>query len=57
MKKRLDFGVDVFNFLNLSSVTSRDTTFTATGALANSWQRPLAVESARFAKFYVQFDF
>jgi len=49
--------VDIFNVLNLSSVTSRDTTFTPTGVLANNWQRAQSVESARFAKFYVQFDF
>jgi hypothetical protein len=54
---RLDLGVDLFNVLNLSSVTSRDTTFTPTGVLANNWLRAQSVESARFAKFYVQFDF
>ena len=55
--RRLDVGVDVFNFLNLSSVTSRDLTLNADTALWVNWQRPLTVETARFAKFYVQFDF
>ena len=56
-QRRLDLGVDVFNFLNFSSVTSRDLAFAVTGANANNWLRPQSVESARFAKFYVQFDF
>jgi hypothetical protein len=55
--RKLDVGVDVFNFLNLSSVTTRDLTLNADTALWGSWQRPLTVETARFAKFYVQFDF
>ncbi|MEP7305009.1 MAG: hypothetical protein ABJA98_05785 [Acidobacteriota bacterium] len=43
--------------MNLVSVTSPDTTFTPTGVLAANWQRARAVESARFATFYIQCDF
>jgi hypothetical protein len=56
-KRRVDLGVDVFNFLNLSSITGRDTNFSISGVNQANWQRPTSVESARFAKFYVQFDF
>jgi hypothetical protein len=57
MNKRLDVGVDVFNFLNIAAITGRDTAFTTTGVNTANWQRPTAVQSARFAKVYFQFDF
>ena len=47
----------MFNFLNIAAITGRDTNFNITGLNPNNWQRPLHVQSARFAKFYVQFDF
>jgi hypothetical protein len=55
--RRLDAGVDVYNFLNFSSITSRDFAFTNTGTTAPNYLRPLSIETARFAKVYFQFDF
>ena len=56
-RERLDLGVDVFNFLNIDSITGRDTAFNVTGPNTSNWQRPTQIQSARFSKFYFQFDF
>ena len=54
---RLDLGIDLYNFLNIDSVTSRDVNFNTSGVNQANWQRPLEVQAARFAKFYLQYDF
>ncbi len=55
--RRLDLGVDLFNFLNIDSITGRDTAFNITSPNQSNWLRPTQIQSARFAKFYVQLDF
>jgi hypothetical protein len=49
-RTRATAGVDVYNALNASSVTSLNNAFA-------SWQQPQAILSARFAKVVLQLDF
>jgi len=57
-KTRANLGVDVYNFLNFSSVLSRNFTLIYPNVpAAAAFQQPLTVEAARFMKFTVQFDF
>jgi len=49
-RTRATAGVDVYNALNASSVTSLNSAFA-------SWQQPQAILSARFAKVVLQLDF
>jgi hypothetical protein len=57
-RTRANVGVDVYNFLNFSSVLSRNFTLIYPNAPASvAFQQPVTVEAARFAKFTVQLDF
>ena len=38
-------------------ITMQNTAFNVTGVNTANWQRPTSVQSARCAKFYLQFDF
>jgi hypothetical protein len=46
-------GVDVFNLLNIDTVTLYNFGFVPGG----SWLTPTAITPARYAKFMVQLDF
>jgi len=50
--------VDIYNFLNFSSVLSRNFTLIYPNVPASAaFQQPVTVEAARFLKFTVQYDF
>ena len=59
--KRLELGVDVYNFLNSDAITSYQTTYTpdnpATPANENTWMQPTGLVSPRFVRVQVQFSF
>ena len=57
-KTRANLGVDIYNFLNFSSVLSRNFTLIYPNVPASAaFQQPVTVEAARFLKFTVQYDF
>ena len=43
-------SVDAYNLFNINTITTYNNAFA-------SWQAPVAIQQARFAKFSVQFDF
>jgi hypothetical protein len=49
-RTRTSASIDVYNVFNKNTVLSQNTAFA-------SWQQPLTVLNARFAKFILQFDF
>ena len=59
--RRLEVGVDVYNFLNSDAITSYQTTYTpdnpATPANENTWLQPTGLVSPRFVRVQVQFSF
>lgn len=57
-RHRANLGVDIYNFLNFSSVLSRNfTVIYPNTPAAPAFQQPLSVMPARFMKFTVQYDF
>jgi hypothetical protein len=57
-RSRANLGVDVYNFLNFSSVLTRNYTLIYPNApVASAFQQPITVGAARFLKFTVQYDF
>ena len=57
-KTRANLDVDIYNFLNFSSVLSRNFTLIYPNVPASAaFQQPVTVEAARFLKFTVQYDF
>jgi hypothetical protein len=59
--KRLNVGVDIYNFMNSDAVTSYQATFTpdnpATPANENAWLNPTGLVAPRFVRVQVQFSF
>jgi hypothetical protein len=60
--KRLNAGVDIYNFLNSDGVTAYNTTYTAnatgTGPAANNaWGTPMTLVSPRFVRLQIQANF
>jgi hypothetical protein len=60
--KRLNAGVDIYNFLNSDAITSYNTTYTpnATGtgpAATNAWGQPMGLVSPRFVRLQIQANF
>ena len=54
---RANLGVDVYNFLNLSSVLSRNFTLIyPNDPVAPAFEQPLTVQAARFVKFTIQYQ-
>ena len=57
-KSRANLGVDIYNFLNFSSVLTRNFTLIYPNTpISGAFQQPVTVEAARFLKFTVQYDF
>jgi hypothetical protein len=60
--KRLNAGVDIYNFLNSDAITSYNTNYTAnatgTGPAANNaWGTPMGLVSPRFVRLQIQANF
>jgi hypothetical protein len=60
--KRVNAGVDIYNFLNSDGITSYNTTYTAnaagTGPAANNaWGTPMGLVSPRFVRLQIQAAF
>jgi hypothetical protein len=53
--KRINAGVDIYNFLNSDAITSYNTTYTA-GA-NNQWGSPMTLVSPRFVRLQIQANF
>jgi hypothetical protein len=57
-RTRANVGIDIYNFLNFSSVLTRNYTLIYPNVpTASAFQQPVTVEAARFLKFTVQYDF
>ena len=60
--RRLNAGVDIYNFLNSDGITAYNTTYTAnatgTGpAATNAWGQPMTLVSPRFVRLQIQANF
>jgi hypothetical protein len=59
--RRLNVGLDIYNFLNSDAVTTYNATFTpdnpATTANENQWLNPTGLVAPRFVRAQVQFSF
>jgi hypothetical protein len=59
--KRLQIGIDVYNFFNSDAITGYNATYTpdnpATPVNENTWQQPTALLAPRFVRAQVQFNF
>jgi len=60
--RRLNVGVDVYNFLNSDAITSYQTQYSAPGAppavgQTTKWLDPTGLVAPRFARLQIQFDF
>ncbi len=53
--KRINAGVDIYNFLNSDAITSYNTTYSLTGT--NNWATPMGLVSPRFARLQLQANF
>ena len=53
--KRLNAGVDIYNFLNSDAITSYNTTYTP--GPANQWGTPMGLVSPRFVRLQIQANF
>jgi hypothetical protein len=53
--KRLNAGVDIYNFLNSDAVTSYNATYTP--GPTNAWMQPMGLVSPRFVRLQIQANF
>ena len=53
--KRVNAGVDIYNFLNADAVTSYNSTYTP--GSANAWATPMGLVSPRFVRLQIQANF
>jgi len=60
-QKRLQIGIDIYNFFNSDAITAYNGTYTVedpnTTAIENHWLEPTGLVSPRFFRFQVQFNF
>jgi hypothetical protein len=53
--KRLNAGVDIYNFLNSDAITAYNTAYTP--GPTNAWGQPMTLVSPRFVRLQLQANF